>query len=126
MVAEPPPESVCPPVVVEVPLSQVSRYGIMDMESESGPLVKIKGMVEKPRGEEAPSNLAIIGRYILHPDVFTHLETQDPGAGGEIQLTDAMAAMIGHQPFNGFRFEGRRYDCGDKAGIFKTEELIIY
>ena len=103
--------------VMEVPTSQVKRYGIMDVKSEKGPLVDIKGMVEKPSPEEAPSNLAIIGRYILHGDIFSHLETQNPGAGGEIQLTDAMAQMIGTHPFHGYRFEGRRFDCGDKAGM---------
>lgn len=103
--------------VMEVPDSQVHRYGIMEIESEAGPLIKVKGMVEKPSVEAAPSNLAIIGRYILHPGIFSHLETQNPGAGGEIQLTDAMASMISQHPFHGYRFEGRRFDCGDKAGM---------
>ena len=79
--------------VEEVPRDSVSRYGILDIESESGRLVSVRGVVEKPDPDDAPSNLAIIGRYILLPEVFDHLENQKPGAGGEIQLTDALAAM---------------------------------
>ena len=73
--------------------------------------------IEKPRPEKAPSTLAVVGRYILHPDIFRVLETVQRGAGGEIQLTDALAAMIGQVPFHGMRVEGKRFDCGDKAGF---------
>ena len=78
------------------------------------------GLVEKPAPRDAPSNLAVIGRYILLPDVFEHLSRHDRGAGGEIQLTDAMARMIGTHPFHGLRFEGRRFDCGDKLGYLEA------
>jgi UTP--glucose-1-phosphate uridylyltransferase len=84
----------------------------------------VKGLVEKPKPAEAPSTLSIIGRYILQPQVFDLLAEQKPGAGGEIQLTDALARMIGHGPFNGYRFEGTRFDCGDKAGFI--EATIAY
>jgi UTP--glucose-1-phosphate uridylyltransferase len=106
--------------VEEVPRDSVSRYGILDIESESGRLVSVRGVVEKPDPDDAPSNLAIIGRYILLPEVFDHLENQKPGAGGEIQLTDALAAMIENGPFHGLRFEGERFDCGDRAGYLKA------
>ena len=77
-------------------------------------------MVEKPEPDVAPSRLAVIGRYILMPEVFALLDEQKPGAGGEIQLTDAMARLIGRQPFHGYRFEGRRFDCGDKLGYLEA------
>ena len=77
-------------------------------------------MVEKPQPDVAPSRLAVIGRYVLMPEVFAVLDAQKPGAGGEIQLTDAMAKLIGRQPFHGFRFEGRRFDCGDKLGYLEA------
>ena len=77
-------------------------------------------MVEKPQPEVAPSRLAVIGRYVLLPEVFAVLDAQKPGQGGEIQLTDAMAALIGRQPFHGYRFEGRRFDCGDKLGYLEA------
>ena len=77
-------------------------------------------MVEKPKPEVAPSHLAVIGRYMLMPEVFAILDDAGPGAGGEIQLTDAMAKLIGRQPFHGFRFEGRRFDCGDKLGYLEA------
>ena len=80
----------------------------------------MRGLVEKPDPAEAPSRLAIIGRYVLMPKVFEHLAKFETGAGGEIQLTDAMAKMIGHIPFHGLRFEGRRFDCGDKIGFFEA------
>jgi UTP--glucose-1-phosphate uridylyltransferase len=106
--------------VEEVPRELVSRYGVLDIESEEGPLVAARGVVEKPDPDDAPSNLAIIGRYILLPEIFDLLENQKPGAGGEIQLTDALAAMIESGPFHGLRFEGRRFDCGDRAGFLKA------
>lgn len=103
--------------VEEVPREHVDRYGVLDPGAKSGALTEVKGLVEKPKPEVAPSNLSIIGRYILQPEVFAPLEEKQTGAGGEIQLTDAMAKLIGKMPFNGFEFEGTRYDCGDKVGF---------
>ena len=102
--------------VMDVPREETARYGILDVAGEEGRLVRVRGLVEKPAPEEAPSTLSIIGRYILQPAVFAHLDRREKGAGGEIQLTDAMAGMIGAMPFHGFRFEGIRYDCGSKVG----------
>lgn len=106
--------------VMEVPHEHTSRYGVLDPGAVDGPLVEVKGLVEKPKPEQAPSRLAVIGRYVLMPEVFGILEAQEPGAGGEIQLTDAMARLIGRQPFHGLRFEGRRFDCGDKLGYLEA------
>ena len=106
--------------VMDVPKAHTDRYGILRTGKESGRLVEAVGLVEKPKPEEAPSTLSIIGRYILQPDVFAHLDKQSPGAGGEIQLTDAMAQMCGRGRFHGYRFEGRRFDCGDKAGFIEA------
>ena len=106
--------------VMDVPKEQTNRYGILDVTSDDGRLAKAKGLVEKPKPEEAPSTLSIIGRYILQPQVFRELDKQKTGAGGEIQLTDAMADTIGELPFHGFRFEGVRYDCGNKAGFLEA------
>ncbi|MBW7835283.1 MAG: UTP--glucose-1-phosphate uridylyltransferase GalU [Sphingomonadales bacterium] len=103
--------------VMDVPRAHTNRYGILDPGAERGRLVAIQGLVEKPAPEKAPSTLSIIGRYILQPAVFRHLSDRAPGAGGEIQLTDAMAKMIGKMPFHGYRFSGVRYDCGDKVGF---------
>jgi len=106
-------------VVMDVPRDQTRKYGILDVATDDkreGALVPIKGLVEKPAPEEAPSTLSIIGRYILQPEIFDYLEKGERGAGGEIQLTDAMARMIGPNNFHGYRFRGTRYDCGDKAG----------
>ena len=103
--------------VMDVPREHTNRYGILDVESENGNLAAIRGLVEKPDPADAPSTLSIIGRYILQPEIFTHLERQEKGAGGEIQLTDAMAATLDTGPFHGLRFEGRRFDCGNKAGF---------
>jgi UTP--glucose-1-phosphate uridylyltransferase len=103
--------------VIDVPREQTARYGILDVDSDDGRLAGVKGLVEKPAPEDAPSTLSIIGRYILQPEVFSHLDRQERGAGGEIQLTDAMARMIGSAPFHGLRFEGVRYDCGNKTGF---------
>ncbi|WP_207478196.1 UTP--glucose-1-phosphate uridylyltransferase GalU [Arenibaculum pallidiluteum] len=102
--------------VVDVPREQTDRYGILDTGAENGALVEVRGLVEKPKPADAPSTLSIIGRYILQPEVFDELERHERGAGGEIQLTDGMARLIGRQPFHGLRFEGTRYDCGDKLG----------
>lgn len=106
--------------VVDVPREQTNRYGILDVESDNGKLAKIRGLVEKPTPEQAPSTLSIIGRYILQPEVFDELEARKIGAGGEIQLTDSMARLIGKQPFHGLRYEGTRYDCGDKIGFIEA------
>ena len=104
--------------VMDVPRSHVGRYGILDVEKDDGRLVAVKGLVEKPAPEKAPSTLGIIGRYILEPEVFDHLGQIGRGSGNEIQLTDALARMIGgNKPFHGLRFEGRRFDCGDKIGF---------
>jgi UTP--glucose-1-phosphate uridylyltransferase len=106
--------------VVDVPKENTNRYGIVDTGTEDGALVEVKGLVEKPEPEDAPSTLSIIGRYVLLPEVFEHLGKKEKGAGGEIQLTDSMAKMIGTSPFHGLRFEGRRFDCGDKAGFYEA------
>ena len=101
----------------EVPDDQTHRYGIITPGARDGALTEVKGLVEKPAPGTAPSNLSVIGRYILQPEVMHVLDGQERGAGGEIQLTDAMARMIGTQPFHGLTFEGTRHDCGDKAGF---------
>jgi UTP--glucose-1-phosphate uridylyltransferase len=106
--------------VQDVPREHTNRYGILDVVSDDGRLAEIKGLVEKPDPADAPSTLSIIGRYILLPEVFGYLSERKTGAGGEIQLTDSMARMIGDAPFHGLRFEGTRYDCGDKAGFFEA------
>jgi UTP--glucose-1-phosphate uridylyltransferase len=111
---------------LEVPDSETDKYGIIDPGARNGALVDVKGLVEKPKAGTAPSNIMIPGRYILQPDVMRILETQEKGAGGEIQLTDAMAQLIGKQPFHAFTFDGKRYDCGDKAGyIHATMALAL-
>ncbi|MGK6319188.1 UTP--glucose-1-phosphate uridylyltransferase GalU [Sphingomonas sp. DT-204] len=100
-----------------VPDEHTHRYGIITPGAADGPLTEVKGLVEKPAPGTAPSNLSVIGRYILQPEVMTILSGQEKGAGGEIQLTDAMARMIGEQAFHGLTFAGTRYDCGDKIGF---------
>jgi UTP--glucose-1-phosphate uridylyltransferase len=102
--------------VMEVPRAHTQRYGIVSPGATRGGLTEVIGLVEKPRPAEAPSTMAAIGRYILEPAVMDRLEARKRGAGGEIQLTDAMAELIGGAPFHALTFEGRRYDCGDKAG----------
>ncbi|MEE2970084.1 MAG: UTP--glucose-1-phosphate uridylyltransferase GalU [Pseudomonadota bacterium] len=106
--------------VMDVPREHTNRYGILEIGADDGKLAEIKGLVEKPDPKDAPSTLSIIGRYILLPEIFTELGRHETGAGGEIQLTDAMARMIGGKPFDGLRFEGRRFDCGDKAGFLEA------
>jgi UTP--glucose-1-phosphate uridylyltransferase len=103
--------------VREVPREHTSRYGILATGADDGTVAEVTGLVEKPKPAEAPSLLSIVGRYILQPEVFAELGRHETGAGGEIQLTDAMAKLIGRQPFHGVRFEGDRFDCGDKAGF---------
>lgn len=106
--------------VMDVPREQTASYGILDVKSDDGKLVDIKGLVEKPKPENAPSTLSIVGRYILQPQVFDHLASFEKGAGGEIQITDAMAKLIGNQPFHGLRYEGQRYDCGSRIGFIEA------
>jgi len=110
--------------VIEVPHEEVSNYGVIapgeKLAGFNGALTEVKGLVEKPRIEDAPSNLIISGRYILQPEVMRTLENQEAGAGGEIQLTDAMARMIGSQPFHAVTFDGRRFDCGSKVGFIEA------
>ena len=103
--------------IEEVPQNQTSRYGILSIASDDGKLVRVNGMVEKPAPEKAPSRYAILGRYILSPEIFTELDKQKAGAKGEIQLTDAMADTLDRVPFHGMRFEGKRFDCGNKIGF---------
>ena len=103
--------------MIEVPKDETNKYGILEAESAYNGTVRIKSMVEKPDPENAPSNLAAIGRYIFTPKIFTLLERQGKGAGGEIQVTDAMVELLKEQPIFGYRFEGTRFDCGDKAGF---------
>jgi len=107
--------------VEEVPREHVSRYGVIAPGATRGNLVEVTGLVEKPPVEKAPSNLTVIGRYVLMPEVIGHLSRFEKGAGGEIQLTDSMAKLIGAQPFHGVRYEGRRFDCGDKAGYLEAQ-----
>ncbi|MET3825102.1 MULTISPECIES: UTP--glucose-1-phosphate uridylyltransferase GalU [Sphingomonas] len=108
----------------EVADDMTHMYGVITPGARDGALTEVKGLVEKPAAGTSPSNLAVIGRYILQPEVMRILETQGKGAGGEIQLTDAMARMIGDQPFHGLTFQGKRYDCGDKAG-YMTANLAV-
>lgn len=108
--------------VEEVPREMTNRYGVLDVGADDGRVAEVKGLVEKPKPEEAPSTLTVIGRYILMPEVFEHLARRERGAGGEIQLTDAMAKMIGHVPFHGLRCSGgRRYDCGSRVGFVEAQ-----
>ncbi|QNT79148.1 UTP--glucose-1-phosphate uridylyltransferase GalU [Entomobacter blattae] len=107
--------------VTEVPKEQTKNYGILDVGAEIGNMVEVKGLVEKPDPEDAPSNLSIIGRYILTADILEPLSRLDRGAGGEVQLTDAMAKLIGKVPFHGLRYEGTRFDCGSKAGFLEAQ-----
>jgi UTP--glucose-1-phosphate uridylyltransferase len=106
--------------VLEIPREEVSSYGVIDPGATSGNLTEVKGLVEKPPVERAPSNKIVSGRYILQPEVMRTLEGQEKGAGGEIQLTDAMARMIGAQPFHAVTFEGQRFDCGSKTGFVEA------
>ncbi len=107
--------------VTEVPREHTSRYGILKVGRDDGRLVEVTGLVEKPAPAAAPSNLSVIGRYVLMPEVIGHLARMERGAGNEVQLTDAMARLIGQQPFHGLRYEGRRFDCGDKVGFLEAQ-----
>ena len=111
--------------LMEVPGDAISAYGAVDADpvahnSGKDRLFRIRNMVEKPKPSEAPSNLAIIGRYVLTPDVFASIEAIEPGSGGEIQLTDALKHLARNRPIYGYRFEGTRYDAGDKLGFLKA------
>ncbi|MDR7102034.1 UTP--glucose-1-phosphate uridylyltransferase [Croceicoccus sp. BE223] len=106
--------------VLEVPHEEVFQYGVITPGAVRGNLTEVMGLVEKPKVEDAPSNKIVSGRYILQPEVMRTLETQGKGAGGEIQLTDAMARMIGTQPFHAVTFAGRRFDCGSKLGFVEA------
>ncbi|MFM2126476.1 MAG: hypothetical protein RL328_2927 [Acidobacteriota bacterium] len=115
------------PVValMEVPRENISAYGVVDAEpiqdtSGGGRLYRIRNLVEKPKAEDAPSNLAIIGRYILTPEVFDSIESIEPGSGGELQLTDGLKHVLRSRPIYGYRFEGKRYDAGDKQGFLQA------
>jgi UTP--glucose-1-phosphate uridylyltransferase len=103
--------------VVEVDPKDTSKYGILAADPLVNSITKIRGLVEKPKPEKAPSNLAIIGRYILTPEIFTILQGKEKGAGGEIQITDAMARLLKTQNIYGYRYQGTRFDCGNKAGF---------
>jgi UTP--glucose-1-phosphate uridylyltransferase len=106
---------------MEVPPEQASSYGVLDVDEDLGSVVSVKGMIEKPEAGTAPSNLAVIGRYILSPSVLRHLNQIKSGAGGEIQLTDAIARDIGTEnTVYGYRFRGQRFDCGSKAGFLQA------
>jgi len=107
--------------VIEVPREQTRRYGVLDVVSDDGRLVRARGVVEKPEPAAAPSTSTIIGRYIIQPEVFGHLARGERGSGGEVQLTDALERLIKDgQAFHGFRFEGKRFDCGDKLGYLEA------
>jgi UTP--glucose-1-phosphate uridylyltransferase len=106
--------------VEEVPSDQTHRYGVIDGEPDASGLRRLRGIVEKPRPEDAPSNLAVVGRYLLTPRIFELLENTGAGAGGEIQLTDAIARLLEEEPVYGFEFEGLRFDCGSKLGYLEA------
>ncbi|PHP26881.1 UTP--glucose-1-phosphate uridylyltransferase GalU [Limimaricola cinnabarinus] len=111
----------CMVAAMEVPNERTKSYGVLDVEPGHGDAMKVRGMVEKPEPADAPSNLAVIGRYILSPEVMRHLDSGEKGAGGEIQLTDAIAKEIaGPRGVHGYRFSGERYDCGSKAGFLQA------
>lgn len=105
----------------EIPLEDSTKYGVLDVQSRNGQAVPINSLVEKPKPEDAPSNIAVFGRYILQPEIFDYLGKHERGAGGEIQLTDAMAKLIKDQSFHGFLFEGERLDCGHEMGFVKAQ-----
>jgi UTP--glucose-1-phosphate uridylyltransferase len=106
--------------VEEVPHDETDKYGIVDPEESDGRITKVRSIVEKPRPEDARSNLAVVGRYVLSPAIFRHLEQIPRGAGGEIQLTDAIQRLLQEEPVLAYRFEGKRYDCGSKLGYLQA------
>lgn len=103
--------------IEQVPRADVSKYGIIDPETSNGTTMKVRAIVEKPAIEQAPSTFAVVGRYILHPSIMNTLETIAPGSGGEIQLTDALAQQVETPGLHGYRFSGKRFDCGSKQGF---------
>ena len=110
--------------VLDIPREATGSYGIVDPGRTIDGMTEVKGLVEKPKPAEAPSTMMLVGRYVLQPEIFARLEDQAPGAGNEIQLTDAMARLIGAQPFHAVPISGRRFDCGSKAG-FLTANLAL-
>jgi UTP--glucose-1-phosphate uridylyltransferase len=106
--------------VQDVPREQTASYGIVATENFQGRQGRIRGIVEKPQPEVAPSNLAVVGRYVLNPRIFSLLESTKPGAGGEIQLTDAIAALLQEEAVNAYRFQGTRFDCGTHIGLIEA------
>ena len=106
--------------VQDVPRSHTGSYGIVDTDAFAEREGRIRAIVEKPRPEDAPSNLAVVGRYVLSPRIFHHLEHVAPGAGGEIQLTDAIAALLAEEPVMAYRFQGTRFDCGTHIGLIEA------
>jgi UTP--glucose-1-phosphate uridylyltransferase len=110
--------------VMDVPREQTRSYGIAAVKAEKDGLAEVTGLIEKPKPEQAPSTLAWIGRCVLLPDVFRYLDHHEAGSGGEIQLTDAMAKMIGSNPFHALRYAGRRYDCGSRIGFLEANLAV--
>ncbi|NEX21786.1 UTP--glucose-1-phosphate uridylyltransferase GalU [Thiorhodococcus mannitoliphagus] len=106
--------------VQEVPREETSKYGIVEVETDADGTMRVVSMVEKPAPADAPSNLAVVGRYLLTPKIFEKLESTPPGAGGEIQLTDAISALLKDEPVIAYPFEGKRYDCGSKLGYLEA------
>jgi UTP--glucose-1-phosphate uridylyltransferase len=107
-------------IIAVEPTDNPSGYGVIDPASRDGRLIRMKGMVEKPKPGTEPSNLFITGRYILQPEIFDLLANQERGAGGEIQLTDSMARLMAEQTFHALEYDGKSYDCGDKVGYLRA------
>lgn len=105
----------------DVPREDTSKYGVFDIASRKGDVFEVRGMVEKPSPDKAPSTMTVFGRYILQPEIFSYLDNHETGAGGEIQLTDAMAKLIADQNFYGYLFKGERLDCGSEIGFIKAQ-----
>lgn len=112
--------------VMEVPLEQTNRYGILDIEKHDGSKIRAKNVVEKPEPQKTPSNVAIIGRYVLSQKIFGYLQNQKPGTGGEIQLTDGIQAMLKDVSLCGYRYQGQRFDCGTKEGWLEANIAFAY
>jgi UTP--glucose-1-phosphate uridylyltransferase len=106
--------------VQEIPLSETHKYGVVGLKNQQDSLGHISQIVEKPHHDQAPSNLGVVGRYILTPTIFDYLDTLSAGAGGEIQLTDAIAQLLTHEPVYAWQFAGTRYDCGSKLGYLQA------
>ncbi|NBT85245.1 MAG: UTP--glucose-1-phosphate uridylyltransferase [Alphaproteobacteria bacterium] len=112
--------------VMEVPLEHTNRYGVLDIEKHDGQKIRAKNVVEKPIPQKSPSDVAIIGRYILNQKIFGYLQDQKPGAGGEIQLTDGIQTMLNKVPLCGYRYQGQRFDCGTKEGWLEANLAFAY